>query len=211
MNDTTNGLTVPRLLAAAMTIAFPVVGAAQVPPAVSSGSPAPAMARAAGMPLHDGALAPGMLTVRIVEGAFTNNLSGQLVRLEVAGGAAQTATTGADGRAQFAHLPIGSRVTASAVVNEEPLLSEEFSMPAESGVRVLLVAGEGPVVAEGSPDPAGMPANHPPIPESAPATVAPGAGGAQADEAGVVAVRVLLVCSTIIAALFFGVRRRRAP
>jgi hypothetical protein len=204
----TYGPIVARLLAAAMVVTLPVLGAAQVPPAVSSGSPVPAMARAAGMPLHDGALAPGMLTVRIVEGAFTNNLSGQIVRLEIAGGAAQSAATGPDGRAQFAHLPVGGRIRVSAVVKRELLASEEFSMPADSGVRVLLVAGEGPVIAEGRS--AAQPEEHPPIPQPVQASPSPAAGDApQSEAAGVVAVRLILVCSTIVAALFMGVRRHR--
>ena len=73
-------------------------------------SAATQMVRAAGMPLNDGALAPGMLTVRVVEGAFTRDIANQLVEVEVAGGKIETARTGPDERAQFAHLPVGRRV-----------------------------------------------------------------------------------------------------
>lgn len=121
-----------------------------------AGSPAPvepasgqAMTRAAGMPLGDGALAPGMLTVRIVRGDFSNNAADQDVTVEVTGGSAQTARTGADGRAQFAHLAVGAEVRALATVDGQPLASEVFKMPAESGVRLLLVAGDGPATAVG--------------------------------------------------------------
>jgi hypothetical protein len=91
------------------------------------------------MPLNDGSLAPGMLTVRIVRGAFAGNLSGQTVQLDVTGGRVETQTTGDDGRASFAHLPVGGQVRASATVEGQELTSETITMPADSGVRVLLV------------------------------------------------------------------------
>jgi hypothetical protein len=106
------------------------------------------MTRAAGMALNDGALPPGMLTVRIVRGAFAGNLVDQAVQVEVKDGSPVTERTGPDGRAQFAHLPVGATVRASATVDGELLTSDAFPMPAESGVRVLLVvegqAADGP-------------------------------------------------------------------
>lgn len=104
--------------------------------------PAPAQAtRAAGMALQDGTLPPGTLTVRVVRGSFSGNLAGINVTLEVGGEAPKEAMTRDDGRAQFAHLALGSSVRATATVDGEPLASEPIVMPAESGIRVLLVAG----------------------------------------------------------------------
>jgi hypothetical protein len=130
-----------RRLVLAISLAIPTLAMAQTPPAPGGGTGAQAMVRAAGMPLQDGTLAPGSLTVRIVQGDFTGNLSGIDVDLEVAGEGAKRAQTGADGRAAFAHLPIGASVTASATVNGERLQSEPFTMPADAGIRLLFVAG----------------------------------------------------------------------
>ena len=166
------------------------------------------MVRAAGMPLNDGALAPGMLTVRIVEGAFTRDLANQVVELEVAGGRIESARTGPDGRAQFAHLPIGARVRATSVVGDERLESNSFDVPPQSGVRLLLVAGadaDAPVSA-GVPSRV-LPPNHPPLPDaSVPISTGPSPAGDGAD--GVLAVRAVLVTATLFA---FGIVLVRRP
>jgi hypothetical protein len=117
----------------------------------SAGSADHGVAKAAGMPLRDGNLAPGVLTVRIVRGSFDNNVPGQDVTVAVAAGKSETVRTGPDGRAQFAHLPVGTSVRAAATVDGEVLRSDSFEMPVESGVRLLLVIGEGPVTAAGRP------------------------------------------------------------
>lgn len=179
-------------------------------PAVAAGQ----MVRGAGMPLNDGGLAPGMLTVRVVEGAFTRNFAGQLVEVEVAGGKIESARTGPDGRAQFAHIPIGARLRAWSSVDGERLESDSFEMPAESGVRVLLVAGSGagaPVSGTPGADTgtwqaggsATLPPNHPPLPDAAAAVpVAP------ASTSGEGVVRAVLLTATIFA---FGIVLLRWP
>lgn len=171
--------TVRRLagIAVLLVLAPAGVGAGQAPAAGS--------VRAAGSPLRDGALPPGMLTVRVVRGAFANNLAGLEVTADLGGGKTQAARTGADGRAQFAHLPVGSRVRVTTTVDGETLASETFDMPAESGVRVLLVTGdegggEG-LVAHGTapevtPGPA-LPAATSPAPAAAHAPVPPTPAG----------------------------------
>ena len=160
---------------------------------------APAM-RAAGMALRDGALAPGMLTVRVVRGSFDRNAANETVQIDV-GGRIERATTDAGGRAQFAHLPIGAAVQATAVVDGEALLSERFEMAAESGIRVLLIAGEGAASAGGIPTL--------PVPQPGPG-VEPAAGGAAAqpqaasipDDAIVIGIRVAFVMATAFALAF---------
>lgn len=178
-------------------------------------SAATQMVRAAGMPLNDGALAPGMLTVRVVEGAFIRDIANQVVEVEVAGGKIESARTGPDGRAQFAHLPVSVRVRAWASVEGERLESDSFDMPVQSGVRVLLVAGSGagaPV--SGNSPPAGtwaagsspvLPPNHPPLPD---APAAAPAAPASASGEGVLAVRAVLLTATIFA---FGIVLFRRP
>jgi hypothetical protein len=183
-------------------------------------SSATQMVRAAGMPLNDGALAPGMLTVRVVEGAFTRDIANQVVEVEVALGKVESSRTGPDGRAQFAHLPVGAHVRAWATVEGERLESDSFEMPAQSGVRVLLVAGSGaggrlsatsaPAASSDTWPGGSMPAlppNHPPIADASvalPATPAPARG----DDEGVLAVRAVLVTATIFA---FGIVWFRRP
>ena len=185
------------------------------------------MVRAAGMPLNDGALAPGMLTVRVVEGAFVRDIANQLVELEIAGGKIESGRTGPDGRAQFAHVPVGARVRATVSVDGERLESESFEMPTESGVRLLLVASAnagapasgntattaGATTWSGAPPPSrngivlhqALPPDHPPLtdgPASVP--VAPAHPNAE----GVLAVRATLLTATIFA---FGIVLFRRP
>jgi len=190
-----------------------VVALVSIIPVAAAGQDAPApagagqqMVRAAGMPLADGALPPGSMTVRVVKGAFDGDLSGISVEVEVAGQKTLRAQTGAVGRAEFAHLPIGGTVRASTIVNGERLQSEVFAMPAASGVRVLLVTGTG----------ASMTSNDPPVPL---ASVAPPVAAAAAVDPpraaidGVTAVRVTVVSLTMIAFAGVGLQqwRRRTP
>lgn len=144
---------------------------AQVPAA----SAAPAAVRAVGMPLPDGGLPPGVLTVRVVRGGFTDNLVDVEVRLDV-GGKPRTARTGSDGRAQFAHLPIGAQVRASVVVGGRTFESESFAVPGQSGVRLLLAAGDSSagLVAHGPAPGAPLPVVPVPAPAHAPAAAATG-------------------------------------
>jgi hypothetical protein len=216
-------LTQPILLvASAMLLAR--AAAAQVPPVGGEpGSSHPTM-KAAGMPLRDGALAPGMLTVRIVRGSFDNNAASQTVKVEVAGGKVETAVTGPDGRAQFVHLPIGGTVRASATVDGEALTSDAFEMAAESGIRVLLIAGDGAAVASGAaPDGPSTAASAPsrlaglPSPSAISTTEggaiapAPMAGnGTDGSDSGVFVLRAVLVTATLLAfALLFSKQRPR--
>ena len=205
-----------RAVLRALVIALaPALCAAQT---VVPDSAATQMVRAAGMPLNDGALAPGMLTVRVVEGAFTRDIANQLVEVEVAGGKIEAARTGPDGRAQFAHLPVGGRVRAWASVEGERLESDSFDMPTQSGVRLLLVAGSGAgAPLSGKSAPAGdantwatspaLPPNHPPLPEaSVQVSTAPAPAHDGAD--GVLAIRAVLVTTTLFA---FGIVLVRRP
>lgn len=189
-------------------LAVPGVAASQAlpsgPPAVGT---APQMVRAAGMPLPDGALPPGSLTVRVVQGAFTANLAGIPVEVQVTGQPALRAQAGAQGRAQFAHLPIGVEVRASAVVNGERLESEEFKMPAGSGVRVLLISGgeaAGHVAGGTVPAP---PISELPVPAAIPsATAAP----ERSRDNGVRMVQITVVALTLFAFAAVFVQHRRA-
>ncbi len=94
----------------------------------------------AGAPLPAPELADATITVRVLRERMGNNVEGQAVALRV-GGSSRTATTDAQGRAQFEGLAAGTLVQASATVDGELLTSQEFSVPARGGVRVALIAG----------------------------------------------------------------------
>ena len=105
----------------------------------------------AGIPLPVADVAVGTVVVRVIKGALTNNVPGQQVEL-LGAGAPRTMTTDAGGRAEFAGLPPGARVTAVATVGGERLQSQEFAVPASGGTRLLLVATD-PGGAAGAPAP----------------------------------------------------------
>jgi hypothetical protein len=84
-------------------------------------------------------LPAGTVTVRVVREAIGNDIAGQRVRLTV-GSTIRTATTDAQGRAEFTNLPPGE-ARAEAVVGTERLTSDPFRAPSSGGLRVILVAG----------------------------------------------------------------------
>lgn len=93
-----------------------------------------------GQPLPAPELPDATVTVRVVRERMGNNLAGVVVTLTVAG-APRTATTDAQGRAQFEGLAAGAPVQATATVDAEVLTSQAFAVPVKGGVRVALVAG----------------------------------------------------------------------
>ena len=81
------------------------------------------------------------VTVRVVRERMGNNIAGQAVTLTV-GGATRTATTDAQGRAQFDGLPPGTPVHGEADGRRRDAdARRSFAVPAKGGVRVALVAG----------------------------------------------------------------------
>ena len=153
-------------LAIAVVLAGPAVGraAAQIPPSSFPGNPpilstvpSPSEgaelvpAQMSGLPLQVGDLPPGIVTVRVIRGSFSNNLANQRVSLHVdESGQIRQATTDASGRAQFDGLQVGARVVAEVSVDGERLESQVIQLPSEGGVRLMLVAGVG----AGNPTPA---------------------------------------------------------
>ena len=117
-------------LGVAATLALSGAASAQMPdPSLMHGKALPA----AELPV-------GTVTVRVVRESVANNISGQEVRVTV-GGTARSATTDAQGRAEFSNLPQGADGRAEASVNGEQLVSDPFSVPTSGGLRVILVAG----------------------------------------------------------------------
>ena len=92
-----------------------------------------------GRPLPVGDLPVGTVTVRVVRGSMTNVIPNQPVELSGAG-APLTATTNAQGRAEFPGLRPGLTVQATTTVDGERLQSQQFTVPTSGGIRVALVA-----------------------------------------------------------------------
>jgi hypothetical protein len=99
----------------------------------------PDMKSMSGIPRPVDDLPAGSISVRLIRGSLSNNITGHPVDLQVAG-KVQTVKTDDTGRAQFDRIPAGTTVKATADVDGERLESQEFPAPAQGGVRLLLVA-----------------------------------------------------------------------
>jgi hypothetical protein len=92
-----------------------------------------------GIPRPVDDLPQGAISVRLIRGALSNNISGHPVDLHI-GGKVTTVKTDEAGRAQFDAVPPGATVKATADVDGEQLESQEFVAPAQGGIRLMLVA-----------------------------------------------------------------------
>jgi hypothetical protein len=92
-----------------------------------------------GIPRPVDDLPNGAISVRLIRGALSNNITSYPVNLHIAGGV-MTVKTDESGRAQFNAVPPGATVKASVDVDGEHLVSQEFVAPAEGGIRLMLVA-----------------------------------------------------------------------
>ena len=92
-----------------------------------------------GIPRPDGQMASGTVTVRLIRGDLSNNITGHPVELHV-GDKVQTVNTDDQGRAEFTGLTPGTTATAVAVVDGERLESQAFPVQTQGGVRLMLVA-----------------------------------------------------------------------
>ena len=101
--------------------------------------PDPSQMNGLSMPTPD--LPNGTVSVRVIRGQLTNNLQGVAVDL-IGAGEPRHGQTGADGRALFSGVPAGSTVHAVAAVNGERRESQPFEVPAQGGVRTILVFSE---------------------------------------------------------------------
>ena len=115
-----------------------IIGLLTVPAFAQMATPDPSAM--AGLPVPAGDVPDASVTVRVLRERMGNNISGQLVTLRV-GTESRTATTDAQGRAQFSALPAGASVQASTTVDGEVLTSQEFPVPARGGIRVALISG----------------------------------------------------------------------
>jgi hypothetical protein len=93
----------------------------------------------AGIPRPVTDLPNGTVSVRLIRGQLSNNITNFPVELHV-GADVRTVKTDDAGRAEFGNLPAGATLKAVAVVDGERLESEEFPAPAQGGIRLMLVA-----------------------------------------------------------------------
>lgn len=110
--------------------------AAAQPP---SGLQMPDPKEISGVPLPVADIPAGTVTIRVIRGSFSNPVAGQKVELTGAD-TPRTATTDAGGRAEFSGLAIGTRLTADTIVDGEKIVSQAFEVPAQGGIRLMLVA-----------------------------------------------------------------------
>jgi hypothetical protein len=82
----------------------------------------------------------GTISVRLVRESLGNNIVGHEVTVR-AGETSRTAKTDESGRAQIAGLPAGASAVAEATVDGEKLTSQPFEVPAQGGIRVILISG----------------------------------------------------------------------
>ena len=92
-----------------------------------------------GIPRPVDDLPNGAISVRLIRGQLSNNITNHPVELH-AGGKVLTVKTDDTGRAQFNDAPPGSTVKATADVDGEHLESREFPAPTRGGIRLMLVA-----------------------------------------------------------------------
>ena len=90
------------------------------------------------------------ISVRVIRGDLSHNLTNQTVELQV-GSKTIAVTTDENGRAQFNGVTPGETVKASTTVDGEHLVSQEFAAPASGEVRLMLVATDSSKAAQTPP------------------------------------------------------------
>lgn len=100
-----------------------------------------------GIPLPDPQLPAGTITVRVVRGTLSNNVPDHAVELREGDNVA-TAVTNAEGRAEFLTLNPGATVVAATELDGVRLESQPFPVPGRGGIRLMLVGGADPALAD---------------------------------------------------------------
>ncbi len=100
-----------------------------------------------GIPLPDPQLPAGTVTVRVVRGTLSNNVSDHPVELREGDNVA-TAVTNAEGRAEFLTLNPGATVVAATELDGVRLESQPFPVPGLGGIRLMLVGAADPAGAD---------------------------------------------------------------
>ena len=109
----------------------------------SSVAAQPDPSQMSGLPLPDGELPDGTISVRVIRGQLTNNVQDHPVDLHQ-GDIVTTATTDANGRAMFLTLNPGVEVYAVTELDGQRIQSQRFAVPGRGGVRLMLVGAADP-------------------------------------------------------------------
>ena len=113
----------------------------------------PDMKQMSGIPRPVTDLPDHAISVRLIRGDLSNNITNHPVELKI-GSKSITVKTDESGRAEFKDVPAGTTVKASADVDGEHLESQEFPAPAQGGIRLMLVAtdtSKGPATEPNAP------------------------------------------------------------
>ena len=136
------GLTAAIAVAALALLVATPIGVAEAQPAAGG---MPDLRAISGKPLPDRGMPPGTVTVRVARKMPANPVAGVEVSalIKNAGGDVKkrTATTDSSGRALFEGIGSGQQFQAEVTVDKERLQTEPFAMPAEGGVRTMLISG----------------------------------------------------------------------
>ena len=98
-----------------------------------------------GLPLPDGQLPVGTVSVRVIRGQLTNNVTDHPVELHH-GDTVAVVNTDADGRARFLTLSPGEDVYAVTELDGHRIESQVFPIPGQGGIRVMLVGAADPSI-----------------------------------------------------------------
>jgi hypothetical protein len=134
------------VVAAALAVLVPAA-AVQAQPFAGGGAGGgmPNLRAISGRPLPDGGMAAGTVSVRVARKSLANAAAGlDVVAItKNAGGDARkrTAKTDAGGRVLFEGLAVGDEFHAEVTVDGELLKTDTFTVPAQGGVRMMLVSG----------------------------------------------------------------------
>ena len=132
---------IQRILSVLSVLSVLYVGRAQLV-AQQGGFAMPDPKQMSGIPRPVDDLPNGAISVRLIRGSLSNNLTGHPVDLHI-GSKVITVKTDENGRAEFKDLitgTAGASVKASADVDGEHLESQEFPAPTRGGIRLMLVA-----------------------------------------------------------------------
>ncbi len=132
-------------LAAALAAAAPA--AAQPMMGGSMGGGMPNLREVVGRPLPDVGMPAGTVSVRVARQMPSNGVAGAEVSAVIknAGGdlRRRTEKTDADGRAMFEGMAPGDEFHAEVTVDGERLETQTFTLPAQGGLRTMLIAALG--------------------------------------------------------------------
>jgi hypothetical protein len=136
------GAPVAGLLLAAAVVGGLLVSSPAYGQMGGTGGPAMGMPDAkamSGIPRPSETVPTGSVSVRLVRGQISNLITGHPVEFNV-NGTPQAVKTDETGHAVLGGLATGTTVRAVAVVDGERLESQEFQVPAQGGVVLMLVA-----------------------------------------------------------------------